>query len=182
MARAGTGNTIRVLRKDESRDAAAEFERLYRDAYPLVYNYTYRALANRPSAEDVTSEAFLKAAQSFGRFDSSRAKFSTWVVAIARNCIADYWHKNKQDAPLENVSEAVCAVDDDHAEQACDADLVQRLLETLSLDERELVFMKYYEGKRNSEIAEELDMNASTVSTKLARALARMRVVAERSA
>ena len=159
-----------------------EFERLYRDAYPLVYNYTYRALLSRPAAEDVTSEAFLKAAQSFARFDPARARFSTWVVAIARNCIADYWRKNRQDVPLENASESECTSGGDYSAQMCDIDLVQRLLETLNLEERELVFMKYYEGKRNSEIAEELNMNASTVSTKLARALARMRVVAERSA
>jgi DNA-directed RNA polymerase specialized sigma24 family protein len=38
--------------------------------------------------------------------------------------------------------------------------------------------MKYYEGKRNVEIADELGINLSTVSTKLSRAVAKMRAAA----
>ena len=39
--------------------------------------------------------------------------------------------------------------------------------------------MKYREGYRNVEIAEKLGMNASTVSTKLFNAIAKMRSVIE---
>ena len=37
------------------------------------------------------------------------------------------------------------------------------------------MFLKYYEEKRNVEIAEMLDMNPSTVATRLRRALMAMR-------
>ena len=63
-------------------------------------------------------------------------------------------------------------------EQLADADLAERLFQSLDDVERELVRLKYYEGRRNVEIAEELGINASTVSTKLARALQKMRSAA----
>ena len=62
-----------------------------------------------------------------------------------------------------------------------DCDLVDRLLGVLDETERDLVLMKYFLGYRNVDIAAELGMNASTVATKLANALAKMRSFAEGS-
>ena len=53
------------------------------------------------------------------------------------------------------------------------------MLSFISEDDRELVFLKYYEGKRNVEIAQLLDMNPATVATRLRRALMTMRSHAE---
>lgn len=162
-----------------SRDSAREFERLYRDNYRLVYNYVSYCMAGSPAAEDVVADAFMKAARNFDQLDLARAKFSTWVISIARNCAVDYWRKNKVAENIDNVPEGAYAQVADHAEQSCDADLAVRLLATLELDERELVYKKYFEGKGNAEIAAELDMNPSTVGTRLQRALQRMRKAAE---
>ena len=60
-------------------------------------------------------------------------------------------------------------------------DLMPLVIDRVASDEsRELVFKKYYEQKSNKQIALEMDMNASTVSTKLSRAMAKMRTVAQR--
>ena len=176
MAVFGSG---RKARQANPRNRADEFERLYRDAYPLVYNYSYHILLSRTAAEDITSEAFLKAARNFGRFDATRAKFSTWVVAIARNCITDFYRKNRPEAPLDDSIAVTLVTESSHEEQLCNEDLVKQLLETLDPNERQLIFMKYYEGKSNVIIAEELAMNPSTLSTKLSRAISKMRAAAK---
>lgn len=167
-------NRFRLVDENE-RDPKATFEQNYRESYSLVYNYVLRRMANREAAEDVVSEAFLKAARFYDRFDSSRAKFSTWVISIARNCISDYFAREVATAPIDEVPEGIFAEEDEQQNQFGDAELVQKLLALLDDDERELVYLKYYEGLRNVEIAEQLGLNASTVSTKLARAIAKMR-------
>ena len=165
---------LRLVRGEgETRNGA--FERYYRECYPMVYNYVFRRLADYSATEDVVSEAFLRAARFFDRFNPARAKFSTWVISIARNCISDYYSRNVPTAAIEDVSEATFATTDSYDDQSGERDLARRLLELLDDAERELVHMKYYEGKRNIEIAKELGINASTVSTKLARAMAKMR-------
>ncbi|MBQ9005441.1 MAG: sigma-70 family RNA polymerase sigma factor, partial [Atopobiaceae bacterium] len=120
-------------------------------------------------------EAFLRAARFYERFDPARAKFSTWVISIARNCISDYFDREVATAPIDEVPEGVFAQEDTQADRFDDINMLQKLLATLDDEEKELIYLKYYEGKRNVEIAEALGMNASTISTKLARAIAKMR-------
>lgn len=155
-----------------------EFERLYRESYGLVYNYVRCRMADDAATEDVVSEAFCKAARSFSKFDPARAKFSTWVVKIAVNCMNDHYRRVRPASCIDDVPEGAIA-QPDAAAGVADRDLVDRLLGALDATERELVLMKYREGYRNVDIAAELGMNASTVATKLAGALAKMRAAYE---
>ena len=170
---------VKVVRQGRTADRAAEFERLYRECYDQVYNYVSYRMAGSSAAEDVVAEAFLKAARAFDRFDPSRAKFSTWVIAIARNCVVSYWRKERPADRIDDIAEGAFAVEDDHSGLEGDVAEARRLLATLEDTERELVYMKYCQGMRNVEIARELDMNESTVATRLQRALAKMRTVAK---
>ena len=144
-----------------------------------MYGYVRCCMLDEAATEDVVAEAFLKAARSFGSYDPKRAKFSTWVTAIARNCMASYFRKERPTVALDDVPESACATPDVQSAVA-DSDLVERLLACLDEGERELIVLKYRQGMRNTEIAQELGMNPSTVATVLARALAKMRKAAER--
>ena len=153
-----------------------EFERLYLDSYGMVYGYVRARMGTDAEAEDVVAEAYLKAARAFDSFDPERAKFGTWVTTIAKNCMSSYYRKEHPSYDLGDVPESVVAVegDQDHVD---DALLVRQLLTCLNEEEREIIALKYRDGLRNVDIAESLNMNASTVSTKLAAALTKMRTM-----
>ena len=53
-----------------------------------MYRLALRLVRDRPTAEDVTQEAFIHAYRSLGRF-RGRSKFSTWLFRITRNCAVD---------------------------------------------------------------------------------------------
>lgn len=148
------------------------------DSYGLVYGFVRGRMSSDADAEDVVAEAYLKAARSFASFDPARARFSTWVVAIAKNCMVSHFRKERPATTLDDVPESVAAVSGGQ-DAVEDRDLAYRLLSTLDDSERMLVLMKYHDGMRNVDIARELDLNPSTVSTKLAKALAKMREAAE---
>lgn len=157
-----------------------QLESLYRANFQKVYNYTYYRLLDPAEAEDVTSTVFVKAVASFDRFNPAKASFSTWILHIAHNVLVDRYRARREVVPLDRIggSEPSCvddypALDDRQAR-------VARLLELLSEEDREIVFLKYYEEKRNVEIARILDMNPSTVATRLRRALLMMRDAAEK--
>ena len=137
-------------------------------------------MSDDSAVEDVVAEAFLKAARSFESFDPKRAKFSTWVTAIARNFMISHYRKQRPSVALDEIPDGFCAVPDSQ-DALADEELVDRLLACLDDEERELVVLKYRVGMRNVDIAQMLDMNPSTVSTVLARSLSKMRKVAERS-
>ena len=145
----------------------------------MVYNYVRYRMNGDDAAEDVVAEAYLRAARSFDKFDPERAKFSTWVITIARNCMVSHFRRARPSAALDDVPELFAAVDGGQG-AVDDRDLVLRLLSVLDNEERDLILLKYHEGLRNVDIARELDMNSSTVATILARAIGKMRAYAEK--
>ena len=170
---------IHALRGGKS-VAEREFEKLYRDSYGLVFSYVRARMKSDADAEDIVAEAFLKAARSFSAFDPARAKFSTWMVTIARNCMISHFRKEHVTSALDDVPESVVAVDGGQS-AIDDRELALQLLGILDDDERALVLLKYREDMRNVDIAREMNMNSSTVSTVLARAIGKMRACVERS-
>lgn len=170
---------LRALRGNAGR-TGAEFERLYRQSYGFVYGFVRARMASDADAEDIVAETFLKAARSFDSFDPARAKFSTWVITIARNCMVSHFRKVRTTASLKDVPESFVAVDGGQ-KTIDDRDLALRLLSVLGDEECLVVLLKYQAGLRNVDIAHDLKLNASTVSTILARALSKMRAAAQKA-
>lgn len=172
----GSFKVIAGGRGSKARDDR-EFTQLYLESYGLVYNYVRRRMGGDAAAEDVVSEAYLLAARSFDRFDPSRAKFSTWVLRIAINCMSSYYRSERASVPLDELPEAVVSEWEEY-EYSDDAERLRKLLALLDERELKIVLMKYRDGMRNVDIAAKMDMNSSTVSTILSRAMAKMRAAA----
>lgn len=167
-------------RRKKSREK--EFEQYYRESFRSVYNYIYSRVLDRTLAEDVTSEAFIKAARAFDRFDPERAQFSTWVITIARNVLISNMRKTGKeytasdaaiDPDLQSTSDMYPSLMND------DVQTLGTLLTVISEEDRELVRLKFYEGMQNKEIAEVMGINASTVGTRVQRALVKMKAAAK---
>ncbi|MBR3159674.1 MAG: RNA polymerase sigma factor [Atopobiaceae bacterium] len=162
-----------------ARDKRA-FAKYYHESYKRVYAYVYTLTMSHDETEDVVSEAFLKAAKAFDRFDDSKASFSTWVCTIARNVAysrmrtrkrRDVWTESELDTDLSTIA----APEEEPGYEEDASQVAEKLLALLNDEERELVYLKFYQELSNKEIAVQLGMNASTVGTKLSRAVAKMR-------
>ena len=172
----GGRTAIRRNRLSERDLEKREFTRLYQESYSVVYNYVRYRMAS-DEAEDIVSEAFMLAARSFRSFDPSRAKFSTWVIKIAINCMNTYYRRERPTVDVDEIA-PILVSEGSEEDVIDDRELVDRLLGVLDDDERELVVLKCREDMRNVDIAQQLGMNASTVSTLLSRAVAKMRAAA----
>ena len=156
-----------------------QLENLYRANFQRVYNYAYYSLLNSAEAEDVTSAVFVKVVANIDKFDASRASFGTWVTRIAHNVLVDYYRTRKTTVPIEKVVVDEPSVEDDYPVLDDRQQRAAKRLSCLLAEDRELVYLKYYQEKKNVEIAKLLDMNPSTVATRLRRALIAMRACAE---
>ena len=159
-----------------------QLENLYRANFQRVYNYAYYRLLDPAKAEDATSAVFVKVIANIDKFDPSKASFGTWVMRIAHNVLVDGFRTHKATVPLDRVSVREPSREDDYPVLDDRQERVSKLLSCLSAEDRELVYLKYYEEKKNVEIAQLLDMNPSTVATRLRRALLTMRAHAEEDA
>jgi RNA polymerase sigma-70 factor (ECF subfamily) len=71
-------------------DGAGPFERVYDRHVVGIYRYVYARVGNRPDAEDLTAQVFVRAVE---QLDTTRdpGQIAAWLYRVARNAIADYW-------------------------------------------------------------------------------------------
>jgi RNA polymerase sigma-70 factor (ECF subfamily) len=154
----------------------ADWDVVYREQLPRVYNYFRFRLGDGPEAEDLTSATFEKAWRARHRYRRDLAGFSTWLVAIARNVAIDHYRRRRQHAPLEAAAH-VAGGDAPHelAERNSDAELLARMLARLDERERELIALRYGAGLTNRAIAKHMGLTESNVGTILSRTIQTLR-------
>ncbi len=68
---------------------------LYREFLPGVFGYIATRVPDRATAEDLTSEVFLKMVEGIGQLRTSdEAGFAAWILQIARISVAGYYLAN----------------------------------------------------------------------------------------
>jgi len=165
--------------------AVQPFEELVRRHQHRVLSVVLRILHRREDAEEITQQVFLKAYTSIRRFDM-RSAFSTWLYKIAVNECWDSLRKKKVrplvyeselSADQVNQLDVYARADRSTAspdERTLARDLVERLLECLSEEDRGILLLKEVEGLSVQEIAEIYDLNVNTVKVRMFRARAAM--------
>ena len=71
---------------------AGAFDRLYARHKGTVYRFIARSLPAKADAEEIFQEVWMKAIEARSRYEP-RAKFTTWIYAIAHNRLVDLWRK-----------------------------------------------------------------------------------------
>jgi RNA polymerase sigma-70 factor (ECF subfamily) len=128
-----------------------------------LYAYVAYAIGDGPDAEDVTSEAFERAIRYRRSYDPSKGTPITWLIGIARRCIAD---RPRPTAGLEQDGDAVGP---DVHEQQADILTVRAAVARLSERERELVALRYGADLTARQIADLLGLQTNAVEVALHR-------------
>ena len=163
-------NTVSLF--DSAAAAAPDWEAVYAEQLPRVYNFLRYRLGNETVAQDLTSRTFEKAWRDRQRYRRDLAKFSTWLLQIARNVVVDYYRTRHEHAPLEAGAE-VPADGTPEEDALIRSNFVRLALLTAQLSEREreLLALKYGAGATNRAISEVTGLSESNVGTILHRAV-----------
>lgn len=133
------------------------FPDLYAQYVKKIFSFIYYKTHHKETAEDLTSQTFLKALRSLDQFDPEKGKFSTWLYQIARNQVIDFYRAKRSDINIEDVWDLAgqedILRDFDAAEKL---KKVQEYLKKLKPDQREVVLLRVWEGMSYREIAEVL--------------------------
>src|SRR5215217_6504393 len=79
------------------------FGQLY-DAYlERIYRFVYFRVEDQQTAEDITSQVFLKAWSNLDRFRFSRTPYLAWLYTIAHNAVIDHYRTRKVSTALDDV-------------------------------------------------------------------------------
>ena len=80
----------------------AEQTRLYEEYRDRVLGYIRARVPNREDAEDLCEDVFLKVLRASGSYDDKKSAPGTWIYAITRNTVIDYFRRTR---PSEELPE-----------------------------------------------------------------------------
>src|SRR5258706_15247378 len=83
--------------------AEIDWDAVYREELPRIYNFFRYRFGNRSSAEDLTSVTFEKAWRARHRYRQERAAVSTSLPATARNIAAHQLRQLRPETPPDEA-------------------------------------------------------------------------------
>lgn len=143
------------------------FSQLYDKYINKIFNFIYYKTHHKETAEDLTSETFIKALDKLDRFDENKGSFSTWIYQIARNNVIDFYRTKKNSINIDDIWDL--STDEDilrDLDTAKKLEDVKEHLKTLKSEQREIVILRVWEGMSYKEISDA--MGKSEASCKMA--------------
>lgn len=141
----------------------------------VVFGFVTNLVRNLADAEDISQEVFVAAFTHLDSFDPKRAKFSTWLLTIARNRCCNFL-KRRSRTTVE-LGELVCDAASPEME-ATDRETWSRLdaaLDQLSLEQRSAFVLAEIQEMPLAEIAAIEGVPVGTVKSRLSRAKENLR-------
>jgi RNA polymerase sigma-70 factor (ECF subfamily) len=144
-----------------------------------VFRLAYRLTGNRPDAEDLTQEVFIRVFRSLDSFKPG--SFEGWIHRITTNLFLDGARRKQRirfdalsDERAARLTSSDAAPDDAFVDQRFDAD-IEAALAALPADFRAAVVLCDVEGLTYEEIAEIMGAKMGTVRSRIHRGRAMLR-------
>ena len=160
--------------KAGDRDAVGWFIDRYAGYVCAVLRAVLGPEALQGDLEELCSDVFLTLWRNADRVEPGRVK--SWLAAVARRKALEARRKRPPEEPLEEDFAIVAPDDPEREVEAAELrDLVIRAVLAMPEPERSIFLRHYYYGQTLAAIAGDLDLNLSTVKTKLRRGRAKLK-------
>lgn len=161
----------------------AAWTALVEHSYPRLRRYLMAHTGDPELTADVTQDVFLTALVHVDRIPTDRP-FVAWLYGIARHRLLRTWRRQGQRrfVSLEELLDSTAAViptlqqPDELSARMGERDLVQRLLDELSLPLREALLLHSLLGLTAREVAQAQGISLAAAERRISRAQARFRV------
>jgi RNA polymerase sigma factor (sigma-70 family) len=173
----------------QCRENPAAFGLVFDTWYKSVFGYIFRRTADYDISKDIAAETFLKAFLKIDHFQWRGISLSAWLYRIATNELNQYYRSNKYKPQslqqlLENpqLEKLLHPTIDDEREMLQkelkafdDYNMIRKNLLQLDLKYQEVISLRYFEQKTNTEISMILGKNEGTVKSLISRGLEKLR-------
>ena len=154
-----------------------------------VIKANFSIICNQELTEDIFQETFVKAIMTIqqGRY-APDGRFGAWLTRIAHNLVIDSFRQDRNENTVSNDDSEIDLFNnadlcDDNVEMQMvneqTLDDVRRLLNALPDNQREVVYMRFYQDLSFKEIAEITGVSINTALGRMRYALLNMRRLAQ---
>lgn len=154
---------------DERIPAGVQFEKIIARHADTAFRVAYQYLRNRQDAEDVVQEVFLSLVQRFRQLSfNDDEHLKAWIIRVTINKSINAAKYNAR-RRTESMETSVLKSYDKSSWEIDD------VLSKLSADDRQIIYLHYYEGYQAKDIASFLNIAENAVHKRLSRARARLK-------
>jgi RNA polymerase sigma-70 factor (ECF subfamily) len=159
-------------------DQLAGFEAVVLPHWDAAFNLARWLTRNNHDAEDVVQEAYLRAQKFFSSFHGTNGR--AWLLTIVRNTAYTWLERNRPPETMMMFDEAIHsggAIGKDVGKLVAQQEaneLLQRAVEDLPTEFRDIIVLRELEGLSYKEIAGIVGIPLGTVMSRLARARERL--------
>ena len=161
-------------------------EELYDRYSPILYALVKKIVTDQKTAEEVLMDIFVIVWEKNGNIDLNVNNIYTWLITLARNKAVDqkrrdeaaeelpeYNDEYENDYIIPKLSKSIDPLDLKNALSV--KENFEEALNKLTDAQQYVVYLAYYEGKTESEIAKKLNIPLPTVKSKIKVALTNLK-------
>ncbi|MEC5166720.1 RNA polymerase sigma-70 factor (ECF subfamily) [Flavobacterium sp. PL11] len=154
-----------------------------------IYGFIYSKIPDRDVTNDVFQDTFIKVIKTLkSNSYNEEGKFLPWVMRISHNLVVDHYRKNKKMPMFRETEEfsifSIMSDDSLTIENKIIADQVemdlQKLIEELPADQKEVLVMRMYQDMSFKEISECTGVSINTALGRMRYALMNLRKVIDK--
>ncbi|MGN0601167.1 MAG: RNA polymerase sigma factor [Oscillospiraceae bacterium] len=142
----------------------SEFEKLLFANQNIIERYIYYKTKSKSDGDDVIQETFLAAYKQFEKIND-KSKFKSWLLGIAKHKCADYY---RRDYKADIIS--IDSIDEISYSGGLKTGIqfdVHYTLESMDKNQKEILWLYYFENMSVNEIAKQLNLPIGTIKSRL---------------
>ncbi|GAA2396895.1 hypothetical protein Cme02nite_60820 [Catellatospora methionotrophica] len=161
------------------------FGLIYDRYVDTVFRFIYFRVGNRPLAEDLTSDTFLRALKRISSFTWQGRDLGAWLVTIARNLVADHFKSGRYRLEVTTGDVLDADREDRGPEGSPETAVVDHItnvalltaVKQLNPEQQECIVLRFLQGFSVAETAQSMGKNEGAIKAlqyRAVRALARL--------
>jgi RNA polymerase sigma factor (sigma-70 family) len=138
----------------------------------ILFGYFFKLSKDKEVSEDLVQMVFMRVIK-YKHAYRGDGSFKTWVFHIARNIQVDQWRKEKKSGIKVSTYqlEDRIATDSDIDHQEKNLQILERALDLLPAEKKELIVLSKLKGMKYKEIAQMMNLSEATIKVRAFRAL-----------
>jgi RNA polymerase sigma-70 factor (ECF subfamily) len=161
-----------------------DLEKLINKHQARIFNFINSKVQDRDTAEDIFQDTFIKVIRTLkGGQYNEEGKFLPWIMRIAHNLVIDFFRKNNRMPKVKNTEEfdifRFISDNSPNAEHSMVQDQVvkdlQKLIQELPEDQKQVLIMRLYRDMSFKEIAENTNVSINTALGRMRYAIINLR-------
>jgi RNA polymerase sigma-70 factor (TIGR02952 family) len=174
----GQGVDVWALVARAQEGDAEAFGELYDHYVTMVHRYVYHRVGDRATAEDVTSETFVRALRRIDSLSFQGRDVGAWLVTIARNIIRDHVKSSRYrlevvTADMRDADQATDGPEDSVVQHLTNQQLLA-CVQQLGSEQQECIVLRFLHGLSVSETAEIMGKKDGAIKALQHRAVRRL--------